>query len=155
MNEAYDWLFHEHSGTEELLRECVEDAKMHSWEDCMMNFQLLVKKLKSHMAMEDEILFPAYAKLKELPQRPIQALTEEHNRVEKLLTDIHNDMQPPQEEELKSHFEELASLLHTHHEKEENFFLPLAGLFLLPYKASLEIELENFDPENIKRKWKI
>lgn len=153
MNEAYDWLFHEHSTTEELLRECIEDAEMYSWDDCESNFNILVENLKIHIAMEEEVLFPAYERLTDLPQDPIKALRTEHDEIVRLLHDILIVLKTREADHIVASIQPLEAVLTSHHEKEEDFFLPLAGFFLLPYQTSLEQELKTFDPATAKRDW--
>ena len=153
MNEAYEWLFHEHSGTEELLRECVEDAEMYSWDDCDTNFKALVEGLKEHIAMEEEVVFPAYERLTDLPQDPIKALRAEHDEIVRLLRDILIILKTRDADHIVESIQPLETVLTSHHEKEEDFFLPLAGFFLIPHQADLEQEMKNFDPATATRKW--
>lgn len=153
MNEAYDWLFHEHSATEELLRECVEDAEMYSWDDCESNFNILVENLKIHIAMEEEVLFPAYERLPDLPQEPVEALRKEHDEIVRLLRDIQIVLKTRDADHIVKSVQPLEAVLTSHHEKEEDFFLPLAGFFLLPHQTSLEQEMKNFDPATATRDW--
>jgi hemerythrin-like domain-containing protein len=153
MNEAYDWLFHEHSGTEELLRECIEDAEMSSWENCQSNFDILVENLKTHIAMEEEVLFPAYERVKDLPQEPIRALRTEHNEIVRLLHDILIVLKTRDADHVVESMQPLETVLTGHHEKEEDFFLPLAGFFLMPHQSSLEQEMKDFDPTTASREW--
>ena len=153
MAEDYDWMFHEHSAFEEMLEECIEQAELELWRECLATFNNLIAKLKNHMAMEEEILYPAYERHSELPQNPVQALRAEHDHLVQFLWDINQIIKTRDSEHLEAAIKPVVVALHHHHDKEEEFFLPMAGHLLLPYRESIIDDLKSFDPSKTTRKW--
>ena len=155
MREEYDWLFHEHSGFETMLEECIELANLNLWEDCEDVFITFVRSLKVHMAMEEEVLYPAYEQHSDFPQDPVRALRQDHDRLFQLVRDIYQILKSRDSEHFVDAVKPVVVSLHHHHDKEEDFFLPMAGHLLMPYRESIVDELKNFDPTRISRKWPI
>ncbi|MBT4518888.1 MAG: hemerythrin domain-containing protein [Halieaceae bacterium] len=155
MKEEYNWLFHEHSVSEEMLEECIEQADLNLWSDCEATFGALMSMLKKHMAMEEEVLFPAYERHTDLPRNPVEALRSDHDQLVQLFCDIDEVLKTRDSEHLVDAIKPVVVAMNHHHDKEENFFLPMAGHLLLPYRDSIIEEMKNFDPSTASRQWPI
>ncbi len=88
MSDSCDWLVHDHSKYEEMLLACVEAVEQWEWATANELFETLVEQVKGHMAMEEEVLYPAYESLAELPQEPLRALRNDHDKVVQLVRDL-------------------------------------------------------------------
>lgn len=153
MQKEYDWIFHEHSSFEELLEEIIEQADIQLWRECEDNFELLVGRVKRHMGMEEEVLYPAYEQIPDLPLDPVNVLREDHDNIVRLFSDINKILKMRDSEQLLDVISPLVEALNTHHRNEEDFFLPLAGFLLLPYRDQIMEDLKSFSPATIQRKW--
>ena len=61
---------------------------MEDWAGADLVFRELVAHLKRHMALEEEVLYPAYETTTEAPQGPTRALREEHDQIVRLVRDM-------------------------------------------------------------------
>ncbi len=59
MNSTDNWLEHEHSLYENLLSQCMNAVEREDWGTVNQAFNELVTHLKRHMALEEEVLYPA------------------------------------------------------------------------------------------------
>lgn len=155
MNSSDNWLVHDHSLYEELLEECQESVAAEDWHAAEAVFQQLVKHLKQHMALEEEVLYPAYdAKVSHRPA-PTEALQEEHDRLVNMVCDIARVMGNRDSGHIVACLERLEQVMIIHHEREEDIFLPMASHILQANRDQLSQQLQQFDASRIRRKWDI
>ena len=155
MGSTDNWLVHEHSLYEELLSRCQEAADMESWETADLTFRELVTHLKRHMALEEEVLYPAYESSTHAPQGPTTALRQEHDNIVRMLRDMARVLRTRDSDLLLECLALLENLMIKHHEKEEDIFLPMASHILRESRAALLKRLDAFDASKIRRKWDI
>jgi hemerythrin-like domain-containing protein len=148
-----NWLLHDHSEFEELLAECQTAIDEEDWETSYSYFETLVAQLKSHMAMEEEVLYPAYESTPEFPQEPVIALREEHDRIVELVRDLHKVFRTRNSEHVLISLISLENIMVRHHEKEECVFLPMAGYLLKSKSQELKQQLQDFKPSPNGRNW--
>ncbi len=132
MIEEYDWLFHEHSIQEEMLEDCNEAANLLLWDECKETFNIMITMMKTHMALEEEVIYPAYERHPDLPQDPVKALRLEHDHLVQRFSDLYQILKKRNSEHLVSAIKLAILDLNHHHDKEEDFFPPMAGHLLLP-----------------------
>jgi len=153
MSGPYDWLTHDHSEYEVLLFRCQESVSQEDWDTAFAAFESLVAHLKAHMAMEEEILYPAYEAIEEFPQGPTESLRHEHDEIVRHMRDLKRVLKTRNSEHVFESLLPLEKLMIKHHEKEEDIFLPMAGYFLLPHREDILARLEQFDPARARRNW--
>jgi hemerythrin-like domain-containing protein len=155
MNSTDNWLVHEHSLYEYLLSQCQDAAEIEDWETVDRAFQDLVTHLKRHMALEEEVLYPAYESAPHAPQGPTTALREEHSNIVRLIQDMARIIKTRDSEHALEGLVHLEYHMIKHHEKEEDIFLPMASHILNASHDELLRKLEEFDASKIKGKWDI
>lgn len=155
MSESYDWLIHNHSEFETSMYEFSDAVEQEAWDEAESAFAQLVEGLKAHMAMEEEVLYPAYEKRQELPQEPVLALRAEHDLIVRMVRDLARIIKVRDSEHTLAALLPLEQVLIAHHEKEEDIFLPMAGQFLLPDKDAIIRQLQAFDVSAAHRKWQL
>jgi hemerythrin-like domain-containing protein len=155
LNSTDNWLEHEHSLYEYLIASCQQAAETEDWGSVSQSFDELVTHLKQHMALEEEVLYPAYEASSEAPQGPTMALREEHDRIARLVRDIALLLRTRDSEQTLESLAFLENLLVKHHEKEEDIFLPMASHILRDQREELLRQLEAFDGSKTARKWEI
>jgi hemerythrin-like domain-containing protein len=155
MNSTDNWLVHEHSLYEDLLSECKDAAEIEDWENVQLIFDQLVTHLKRHIALEEEVLYPAYESASHAPQGPTTALREEHGALIRLIRDLAQIINTRDSEHLLESLAYLENRMIKHHEKEEDIFLPMASHLLNASRDELLRKLGEFDASKTVRKWAI
>jgi len=155
MNNTENWLVHEHSLYEDLLSQCLEAVQAEDWGTVDMAFHELVTHLKRHMALEEEVLYPAYEATPNVPRAPTAALREEHSDIVRLIQDIAQIIRHRGSDHVIECLLHLENRMIKHHEKEEDIFLPMASLILNDSHDEISRKLAEFDASKIRRKWNI
>ncbi len=155
MNSKDNWLVHEHSLYENLLSQCQHATEVEDWGTVDFAFNELVTHLKRHMALEEEVLYPAYEATPHAPQGPTVALRDEHSQIVRLVRDIARIIKTRDSDPVLESLAHLEYQMIKHHEKEEDIFLPMAGTILNDSRDELLRKLDEFDESKISRKWDI
>lgn len=155
MEPAENWLVHEHSLYENLLSLCRDAAEAEDWATVDRVIRELVTHLKRHMALEEEVLFPAYEATLHAPQGPTTALREEHDDIVRLIRDTARVIRTRDSEPVLECLARLDARMIKHHEKEEDIFLPMASHILDDRRDELLRKLQAFDGARIQRQWDI
>jgi len=149
------WLLHEHSLYENLLSRCQDAAEMEDWDSAEMVFRKLIVHLKRHMALEEEVLYPAYEATPEAPQGPTRALREEHDHIVRLSRDMDRVLKTRDSDHVLECLAHLDRQMVKHHEKEEDIFLPMASHILNARREEIEQQMADFDVTKSTREWGI
>jgi len=150
-----NWLVHEHSLYEDLLTGCLDAAEAEDWNTIDRIIHELVTHLKRHMALEEEVLFPAYEATPDAPQGPTTALREEHDTIVRLIRDIVVVVSSRNSDVVLECLAQLEYHMIKHHEKEEDIFLPMASHILNSSRDEVLRRMAEFDPAKSGRKWDI
>ena len=155
MNRTDNWLVHEHSLYENLLSECRDAVETEDWGMVDRIIHELVTHLKRHMAMEEEVLYPAYESAPQAPQGPTMALRDEHTNIVRLIQDTARVIRSRDSDHVLECLAHLDYQMIKHHEKEEDIFLPMASHILNDNRDELLRKLAGFDTSKTKRRWDI
>jgi iron-sulfur cluster repair protein YtfE (RIC family) len=155
MNSTDNRLVHEHSLYENLLSRCQDAAEIEDWGAADLALRELVAHLKQHMALEEEVLYPAYEAMAHAPQGPTQALREEHDQIVRLVRDMVRVIKSRDSEHVLECLSHLEYQMIKHHEKEEDIFLPMASHILDGKREEISLKLADFDASKSARKWDI
>jgi len=155
MNSTDNWLVHEHSLYEDLLTECHDAVENEDWEGVNLIFSQLVMHLKRHIALEEEVLYPAYESAPHAPQGPTTALREEHSTIIRLLQDMAPVIRTRDSEHLLECLAHLENQMIKHHEKEEDIFLRMASHILNSRRDELSSRLKQFEGSTPHREWDV
>ena len=155
MSGTDNWLEHEHSLYEDLLSQCQEAVENEQWGAVDRLFEQLVSSLKRHMALEEEVLYPAYESSAHAPQGPTRALREEHDQIVRLVSDMAPVIKSRGSEHTLECLVHLERQMIKHHEKEEDIFLPMASHILDAQRAEISRKIADFDASKSARKWDI
>lgn len=155
MNSDDNWLVHDHSVYEDILFKCQDFVESGEWEEAKRAFNELVDHLKGHMAMEEEVLYPAYENRVKSRTSPTEILREDHDQLVRLVRDMIQVFRSRDTGHVLDCLSHLERQMITHHEKEEDIFLPMASVILDENKEEIIAQLKRFDASKIKRKWDI
>jgi len=150
-----NWLEHEHSLYEDLVSVCLESAQAEDWETVDLALRDCVTHLKRHMALEEEVLFPAYEASAGAPQGPTMALRREHDDIARLIQDTVRVLGSQDREAVLDSLQLLESRMIKHHEKEEDIFLPMASHILRGSRDQLMQLFADSGAPKSGRKWDI
>ncbi len=156
MGSTENWLIHEHSLYENLLSQCAEAIEIEDWKTADALFRRMVSHLKRHMALEEEVLYPAYEAARHAPQGPTGALREEHDHIVRLVTDMARVIKTRDSDHVLDCLTHLEKQMIKHHEKEEDLFLPMASHILEANREEISRQIADFDiSSGTGRKWDI
>ena len=155
MSSTNNWLIHEHSLYENLMSQCTEAVEIEDWKTVNLLFKRLVTHLKRHMALEEEVLYPAYEAAAHAPQGPTSALREEHDHIVRLIMDMARVIKTRDSDYVLECLAHLEKQMIKHHEKEEDIFLPMASHILDAKREDSSRQLAEFDVSKTGRKWDI
>jgi iron-sulfur cluster repair protein YtfE (RIC family) len=145
MTEDANWLYHDHLDLEHLPNDCATSAKAEQWADAARLFGRLLDRLKGHMRLEEEVLFPAYEQLPGAPKEPTRSLRNDHDAMVRWCRDLHFSVQSQDSPAFLGAIESLRELLVWHDEKEEQLFLPMAGHSLFERREAVMERLRGLD----------
>jgi iron-sulfur cluster repair protein YtfE (RIC family) len=145
MNEDSNWLYHDHLDLEDLLNDCRAAAKRREWAVVARLFGQLLSRLKGHMRVEEEVLFPAYEQLPGAPRQPTESLRNDHDAMVRWCRDLHFSVEAQDAAGFVGALELLKTLLARHDEKEEQLFLPMAGHALFGQREEVLRRLGSLD----------
>jgi hemerythrin-like domain-containing protein len=155
MSDSDNWLVHDHSWYEALMLRCQLAVAEEDWAAADQDFKDLVARLKTHMAMEEGVLYPAYEAAGHAPQGPTTALRREHDEIVRLVQDIVPLMKSRNSEYVLDSLTQLERVMFKHHEKEEDIFLPMASHILTAKREEILAQLDSFDMSKATRRWKV
>jgi hemerythrin-like domain-containing protein len=155
MNESDNWLVHDHSWYEALMLRCQLAVAEEDWAAADQDFKNLIERLKTHMAMEEGVLYPAYEAASQAPQGPTTALRQEHDEIVRLVQDLARLLKSRNSEYVLESLTQLEQLMFKHHEKEEDIFLPMASHILTAQREEILAQLNSFDISKATRKWDV
>lgn len=155
MTRTDSWLVHEHALYENLLSRCRDAAEAEDWGSVDRAIRELATQLERHMTLEEEVLYPAYEASPHAPQGPTRALREEHAAIIRLIQDIARIIGSRDSDAVLESLVQLEYRMITHHEKEEDIFLPMASHILNGSREELLRRLAGFNMAKIPRRWKV
>jgi iron-sulfur cluster repair protein YtfE (RIC family) len=144
MNTDNYWLLHDHTRHEDLLEKCQDAIEIEDWDQAYTLFRELMAELRWHMTQEEEVVFPAYEAAANVPGEPTAALRDEHRRILEYMTDTRQVFASRDSGHVLDCLGRLEQLMVKHHEKEEDIFLPLAGLILKDSRKEILEKLSTF-----------
>jgi hypothetical protein len=145
MSEDASWLYHEHLDLEGLMDDCATAVRRKDWEAAARLFGRLVARLKGHMRIEEEVIFPAYEELAGTGREPTASLRNDHDAMVRWCRDLHYSLQAQNDAAFTSALKPLRELLAHHDDKEEQVFLPMAGYILRDRRQEVLDRLKALD----------
>ena len=141
MNDTNNWLVHDHRKYDEMLTECEIAAEMADWKDAVNLFNKFTDELKSHMQLEDEIIYPLFEKKSADAEDAITELHEQHDDLVRLLTDLVYVMKNKNIDHFMESLIPLHKIMNEHNKYEEEVFLHLGNDELLMHRDEVMQQL--------------
>ncbi len=137
MNNSTDWLIHDHHKYDVMLTECEMAAEMADWKDAVRLFNKFITDLKFHMQLEDEVLYPLFAKKEADSESEIAELYEEHDNLIRLLQDLVCIIKTKNIDHFMESLLPLHKAMNEHNEHEEAVFQSLGDDSLLTQRDEI------------------
>ena len=131
MNNASNWLVHDHCKYDAALDECETAADVGEWKNAKRLFQNFVSDLKLHMQMEDEVLYPLFIEENGDPEGIINHLSGEHDYLVHLIHDLTYIIKNNDFDHFLDSLEPLHKAMKQHNRHEEKVFLNMANPSIL------------------------
>ncbi|MCK4743817.1 MAG: hemerythrin domain-containing protein [Sulfuriflexus sp.] len=122
MNDNSNWLVHDHDRYDNALTECEIAADMGEWKNVTVLFNAFIEDLQLHMRLEDEVLYPFFVKEVGDSDGEISDLSEEHEEITRLLSDLLYIVKSNDFDHFLDSLEPLHEILNEHNEHEEAVF---------------------------------
>ena len=146
-----NWLNHDHQKFESVVYQCRTACDAEDWSSVRRHFEELTSIYESHIYIEEEVLFPAYEKHPGVSMEPTASLKADHVQILHLIKHIAQQLDNSDHDNLAEDFSLLYRTLASHHEKEEEIFLPMASEALYSDKDAI-LQFMGSDHHNSLRK---
>ena len=137
------WLNHDHKNFESAVFKCRNACDEKDWPQVQTVFGELESSYRTHVRIEEEVLFPAYEARPGAATEPTSSLKADHTQIFHLMDHISKQLDQGSHDSLAYDFALLYRTLIKHHEKEEEIFLPMASEALLSDKETILADLKS------------
>lgn len=142
MSTILDFLGNDHRACDELFASAEEAVAQKNWDAVRDLFGRFDAALKHHLAMEEEVLFPAYEARTGNTMGPTQVMRLEHEQMRTLLQDMANAVANANQNSFLGLSETLNMLMQQHNLKEENMLYPMSDRVLGSESQSVIVSME-------------
>ncbi|MBI3937527.1 MAG: hemerythrin domain-containing protein [Betaproteobacteria bacterium] len=115
----------DHRRCDGLFEAAVRAAESADWDGCRRELDAFRAALSRHMAIEEEILFPAFEAATGVAAGPTQVMRYEHQQMLGLLDQLHAALAASDAQRFDDSAKSFAEMMATHGAKEENILYPL------------------------------
>ena len=136
------WLHHDHKNFESAVYQCRSACDDANWSRVRDIFDELASHYRSHVRIEEEVLFPAYEAHPDASSKPTESLRSDHTQIFNLMDNIAQSLQQGAQDRLAENLSLLYRILTKHHEKEEEIFLPMASEALYSDKDAILADMK-------------
>lgn len=153
MNDASNWLVHDHCKYDAALDECEMAADVGEWKKAKRLFHDFVTELKFHMQMEDEVLYPLFVEENGDPDGIINHLSQEHDYLVRLVHDLAYIIKANDFDHFLDSLEPLHEAMNQHNKHEESVFLNMANQSILLRRDEIIVRLHTVQNKQGGRIW--
>lgn len=125
MSTILEFLGNDHHACDDLFASAEEAAGNHDWDSARDYFQRFQAAMAHHLAMEEEVLFPAFEERTGMSGGPTQVMRMEHEQMRALIADMAAAVAANNESAFLGASETLNMLMQQHNLKEENMLYPM------------------------------
>jgi hemerythrin-like domain-containing protein len=134
----------EHRGCDGLWAEVESAVEAGAAESIAAAWRRFDQDLRRHLAMEEEILFPAFEAATGMTQGPTQVMRMEHAQMRGVLDQMQAAADSGDHQELLDQGDTLHLLIQQHNQKEEHMLYPMSERALAPDWPELREKLDAF-----------
>ena len=138
-----NWLDHDHRNFESLVYRCRSASDAADWGAVKRLVDQLASAYRSHVVIEEQVLFPAYESHPGSSAKPTDTLKADHAQIFRLFSHVTKQLDDQAHDGVADDLAMLFRTLARHHEKEEEIFLPMASEALYANKDAILADLKD------------
>lgn len=125
MSDAVAVLIHQHQECDALLARVEKACQETDWQATHQFFQEAEQALLSHLALEEQQLFPAFELVTGMRHGPTEVMRDEHAAMRDLLENCRSQLLAKHATGLQAELDTLLVVIQQHNAKEENVLYPM------------------------------
>ncbi|OMH29067.1 hemerythrin domain-containing protein [Motiliproteus sp. MSK22-1] len=126
MTTILDFMTEKHRACDDAFAAAEEAVSLNEWQTATEQWRLFSDELKSHLEMEELVLFPRFEEATGNSNGPTNMMRMEHQQMLALSHQIESALSAEQDEEFLGLSETLMVLMQQHNMKEEQVLYPMA-----------------------------
>jgi len=130
MNTILDFLGSDHRACDDLFASAETAAAQKNWDSARSLFERFQAAMAHHLAMEEDVLFPAFEARTGMSAGPTQVMRMEHEQMRGLLQDMASAVAACNQDGYLGLSETLNMLMQQHNLKEETMLYPMSDQVL-------------------------
>jgi iron-sulfur cluster repair protein YtfE (RIC family) len=142
MSTILEFLGTDHSACDDLFASAEAAAAQKNWDSARSLFEQFHAAMAHHLAMEEDVLFPAFESRTGMSSGPTQVMRMEHDQMRDLIQEMANAVAAGNQNSYLGLSETLNMLMQQHNLKEENMLYPMSDRVLGADSASLIRDME-------------
>lgn len=120
-----DMMARDHKDCDELFTVTEKVANEGDWPATTQSFNQFIKSMECHLAMEEEVLFPAFENATGMTQGPTMVMRMEHEQMRELFAQMREALEEQNGGDFLGQAETLLILMQQHNAKEEQMLYPM------------------------------
>jgi iron-sulfur cluster repair protein YtfE (RIC family) len=137
MNTITDFLGSDHRACDDLFASAEAAVAQNNWDSARSLFERFQAAMAHHLAMEEEVLFPAFEARTGMSMGPTEVMRSEHAQMRGLLQEMAGAVTNADQNRYLGLSETLNMLMQQHNLKEENMLYPMSDQVLGGERDSL------------------
>jgi hemerythrin-like domain-containing protein len=143
MSTILEFLGSDHRACDDLFASAEAAAAQQNWDSARSLFGQLNAAMARHLAMEEEVLFPAFESRTGMRSGPTEVMRMEHAQMRALLQEMADAVAAGDQGRFLGLSETLNMLMQQHNLKEENMLYPMSDQVLAGERDSLMRAMES------------
>ena len=137
MSTILEFLGNDHRDCDDLFASAEAAVAQKNWDSARSLFERFQSAMAHHLAMEEDVLFPAFESRTGMSGGPTQVMRMEHAQMRGLLQDMAHSIAAAEQSHYLGLSETLNMLMQQHNLKEENMLYPMSDRVLGDERADL------------------
>ena len=130
MGTILEFLGNDHRDCDDLFASAEAAVAQKNWDSARSLFERFQAAMAHHLAMEEDVLFPAFESRTGMSEGPTQVMRMEHAQMRGLLQDMAHSIAAADQSRYLGLSETLNMLMQQHNLKEENMLYPMSDRVL-------------------------
>ncbi len=137
MTDIQSYMTHDHRACDEILADAEAPLASGDWAAYTAKWKAFVEALFHHLAMEEEVLFPAFEQATGMTQGPTMVMRSEHEQMRAYVLQMNEAIAAQEQERAMGLVESLVLLIQQHNMKEEQMLYPMCDMRLSDSASTL------------------
>lgn len=121
-----DFMIKKHRECDDLFSDAENSVVADQWTEAKEKWRLFRKDLDDHLAMEENVLFPAFESETGMTQGPTMVMKAEHQQMRSICSNLEEALEDEDKEAFLAYSDSLMVFIQQHNMKEEQMLYPMA-----------------------------